>query len=85
MQANVTLFDLVLGGECTVDHPEGKLKIKVPKGTQIGDMIKISGKGFGEGGVFSKKGDLYIITKVDIPKKLSKEQEKLWNELKSKK
>jgi len=58
------------------------LKIKVPKGTQIGDMIKISGKGFGTGGVFSRKGDLYVIPQVDIPKKLSKEQEKLWNELK---
>jgi len=61
------------------------LKIKVPKGTQVGDMIKIGGKGFGSGGFLSKKGDLYVIPQVEIPKKLSKEQEKLWNELKSKK
>lgn len=81
-KANVSIYDMVLWWEITVDHPEGKLKIKVPKGTQIGDMIKISGKGFGTGGVFSRKGDLYVIPQVDIPKKLSKEQEKLWNELK---
>lgn len=68
-----------------VNHPEGKLKIKVPKGTQVGDMIKIAGKGFGSGGIFSKKGDLYVSPQIDIPKKLSKEQEKLWEELKSKK
>ena len=85
VKTTVSLFDLVLGGECSVDHPEGKLKIKVPKGTQVGDMIKISGKGFGEWGVFSRKGDLYVIPKVEIPKKLSKEQEKLWSELKWKK
>ncbi|MCX6824800.1 MAG: DnaJ domain-containing protein [candidate division SR1 bacterium] len=84
-KANVSLFDMVLGGEITVDHPEGKLKIKVPKGTQVGDMIKVSGKGFGVGGIFNKKGDLYVIPKVEIPKKLSKDQEKLWTELKSKK
>ncbi|MCX6824416.1 MAG: DnaJ domain-containing protein [candidate division SR1 bacterium] len=84
-KANVSLFDMVLGGEITVDHPEGKLKIKVPKGTQVGDMIKISGKGFGAGGFLSRKGDLYVIPQVDIPKKLSKDQEKLWNELKNKK
>ena len=81
-KANVSLFDMVLWWEITVDHPEGKLKIKVPKGTQVGDMIKIGGKWFWAGGMFSKKGDLYVIPQVDIPKKLSKDQEKLWNELK---
>jgi len=45
-------------------------------------MIKIGGKGFGSGGVFSRKGDLYVIPQVEIPKKLSKDQEKLRNELK---
>lgn len=84
-KANVSLFDMVLWWEIMVDHPEGKLKIKVPKGTQVGDMVKIGGKWFGVGGMFSKKGDLYVIPQVDIPKKLSKDQEKLWTELKSKK
>ena len=81
-KANLSLFDMVLWWEITVDHPEGKLKIRVPKGTQIGDMIKIGGKGFSSGGVFSRKGDLYVIPQVEIPKKLSKDQEKLRNELK---
>ena len=85
VKTSVTLFDLVLGGECSVDHPEGRLKIKIPKGTKIGDMIKIGGKGFGEGWIFSRKGDMYVLPKVEIPKKLSKEQEKLWSELKGKK
>ena len=84
-KATISIFDMVLWWEITVDHPEGKLKIKVPKGTQVGDMIKIGGKWFGSGGMFGKKADLYVIPQVDIPKKLSKDQEKLWNELKSKK
>ena len=85
VKANVSLFDMVLWGELTIDHPEGKLKIKVPKWTQIWDMIKIWSKWFGSGGVFSRRGDLFIIPQVEIPKKLSKDQEKLWSELKSKK
>jgi len=84
-KTHVSIFDMVLGGDIIVPHPEWKLHIKVPKGTQVGDMIKISGKGFGSSGIFSKKGDLYVIPQIDIPKKLSKEEEKLWNELKSKK
>jgi DnaJ-class molecular chaperone len=31
------------------------MKIKIPKGTQIGDLIKISGKGFGGSGIFGSK------------------------------
>lgn len=81
---NVSLFDLILWWEVQVTHPEGKLKVKIPKGTQIWDMIKVSGKWFGPGGLFSKRWDMYLITKVEIPKKLSKEQEKLRNELKNK-
>ncbi len=82
-KAEVSLFDLVLGGEVEVNHPEGKLKIKIPKGTQIGDKIKISGKGFGEKGLFKSAGDLYVETKVSIPKRLSKEEESLWKELRN--
>lgn len=82
VKAPISIYDMVLGGEVTVDHPEGKLKIKVPKWTQVGDMIKISGKWFGSGGFLSKRGDLFVIPQIEIPKKLSKEQEKLWSELK---
>ena len=81
VQAEVSLFDLVLGGEIEVPHPEGKIEVKVPKGTQIGDKIKVGGRGFSTRGLFSSKGDLFIETQVNIPKKLSKEEEKLWKEL----
>lgn len=81
VKQEVSIFDLVLGAEYQIPHPEGKIKIKIPKGIQIGDKIKVSAKGFGKGGIFSKKGDLYVETKLNIPKKLSKAQEKLWKEL----
>jgi DnaJ-class molecular chaperone len=55
VQAEVSLFDMVLGGEIEVPHPEGKMKVKVPKGTQIGDRIKVGGKGFGTKGLFASK------------------------------
>ncbi len=84
-KTHVSLFDMVLWWEIMVDHPEGKLKIKVPKGTQVGDMIKISGKWFGTGGIFNKKWDFFVVPQIEIPKKLSKDQEKLWSELKNKK
>lgn len=81
---DVNIFDLVLWGEYEIPHPEWKIKVKVPKGTQVGDKVKLAGKGFGGSGVFTKRGDMFIEPRVHIPKKLTKEQEKLWNELKIK-
>lgn len=82
VKANVSIFDLVLWWEISVDHPEWKMKVKVPKWTQIHDMIKIASKWFWEKWLFAKKWDMYIIPKLDIPKKLSKEEEKLRSQLK---
>lgn len=81
-KVEVSIFDMVLGGEATIDHPEGKVTFKIPKGTQVWDMIRIANKGFSTGGkVFAKRGNMIITPKINIPKKLSKEQEKLWKQL----
>jgi molecular chaperone DnaJ len=80
----LSIFDLVLGGEVQINHPEWKMKVKIPKWTQMGDMIKVSGKWFGSGGIFGKKWDMFLIPHVNIPKKLSREQERLWEDLKKK-
>jgi DnaJ-class molecular chaperone len=41
----------------------------------------VGGKGFGSKGLFHSKGDMYVETNITIPKKLSREEEKLWKEL----
>lgn len=81
VEADVSVFDLVLWGEIQVPHPEGKLTVKVPKGTQVQNKIRVKGKGYEESGVFSSWGDMYVIPRLHIPKKLSKQQEKLWKQL----
>ena len=58
-------------------HPERKTTVKIPKGTQIGQKVRVANKGFGEKGLFSHRGDMIVELQVHIPKKLSKEQEKL--------
>jgi len=84
--ADIPVVDLVLGGEVTVPHPDGKMTVKIPKGTQVTDIVKVSGHGFpkiSKSWVFGhKKWDLLVKLRVSIPKKLSKDQEKLWKELK---
>jgi molecular chaperone DnaJ len=71
---------LALGGEVRVPTLVGDEEIKVPAGTQPGARFKLRGKGMpnvsGRG-----QGDLYAVTRVSIPKKLTKEQKHLLEEL----
>jgi len=41
----------------------------------------VAAKGFGEKGLFKSKGDMIVELQISVPKKLTKEQEKLRKEL----
>jgi molecular chaperone DnaJ len=71
---------LALGGEITVQTPASEEPVSVPAGTQPGTRFKIRHKGMpnvsGRG-----HGDLYVIARAAVPKKLTREQKQLLEEL----
>lgn len=73
---HISMVDATLGCETVVETVDGKITMKVPAGTQSGSDFKLSGHG-----VPHLKGNTrgaHIVTiVVDIPTKLTKEQEKL--------
>ncbi len=82
---DISIFDAVLWGEVEVKHPEGPVKVKIPKWLQVGENIRVSWKWFGEKKLLSSWGDMVVVPNIKIPKRLSKDQEKLWKELQEKK
>jgi len=75
------LYTAVLGGEVMVDTFDGKVKLKVPAGTQNGTKVRLKGKGFP---VYKKDGEfgsLYITYQIKIPTGLSEKQIALFREL----
>ena len=77
----VSVAEAALGAELTVPAPDGtKVKLKVPPGTQDGKVLRIRGKGApklsGKG-----QGDLKVRVKVVVPKQLSEDQRRLFEEL----
>jgi curved DNA-binding protein len=81
MTATIDLYTAVLGGDTTVDTMSGKVKIKVPAGTQNGSKIKLRGKGFP---VYKKEnefGDLYVTYHVTLPVNLTDKQKELFEQL----
>lgn len=75
-ELKVSYLKAILGGDIEVDTVTGRETINVPKGSQVGDLIKLSGHGVPtlRGG---RRGDLYFQLNVEIPKKLDSEEEKL--------
>jgi len=76
----VNFTTLALGGEIVVPTLDGTERMKVPDGTQTGTTLRLRGKGMpdvsGRG-----RGDLLITVQVQTPKKLSKEQRHLLEQL----
>ncbi|MCL5434987.1 MAG: hypothetical protein M1405_01220 [Patescibacteria group bacterium] len=73
-----------LGTEINVETVEGKVKLRIPSGTQPDTIIRLRGKGIshlrGSG-----KGDHYVRIKIVVPKNLSSRQKELLKEFDSSK
>jgi molecular chaperone DnaJ len=77
--ANINFTKAILGGEIEISTIDGKVNIKVPAGTQSGDIFRLKEKGIPE--LHSKRiGDELIKVNVEIPKHLTDEQRKLIEE-----
>jgi len=57
------------------------LLLEIPAGTESGSVLRISGKGIPHFGRIGR-GNLYVELKIKTPKKITKEQKKLLEELK---
>lgn len=75
------LFTAVLGGEARVPTPEGNVLLTIPAGTQPGQSFRLSGRGMPNLRNPKERGDLYARIKVQIPKNLTAEQRKLFEQL----
>ncbi|OGD86335.1 hypothetical protein A2Z23_00265 [Candidatus Curtissbacteria bacterium RBG_16_39_7] len=64
-----------LGDVISVPTIDGSVKIKIPSGTQPGTQIRLRGKGVFHPQI-TRRGDEYIIIKVKIPQKYSREEKK---------
>ena len=77
----ISLFDAVLGWKITVPHPDGDIQVKIPKWLQVGEYVRVNNKWFGEKWILKNKWDMIVMPKIEIPHRVSKEEEKLWKEL----
>lgn len=78
--ATISFPMAALGGEIDVPSLDGTVRLKVPAGTQPGVHFRVAGRGLPQLKSRSR-GDLFVHVQVNVPKKLSKEEKKLIQDL----
>ncbi len=68
-----------LGGELDVPTLNGKASVKIPSGTQADTIFRLRDKGLPNLQT-GRKGDLHVKTQIEVPVKLTKDQERLLRE-----
>lgn len=76
----ITIPEAVLGTKKEVPTLYGKVKLTINAGTSTNDKYRLKGKGV-EDVQTGKKGDMYAIIRVVIPKKLTKGQKLIFEQL----
>ena len=79
-EAHIHITQAVLGDEISLPTVHGNVKLKIPAGTQSGQVFKLASHG---SPIVNRdtRGDHYVTIQIEVPKKLSKKERDLYAEL----
>ena len=76
----ISMTCATLGGVIQIPGIDGRtLDVQIPEGTQTGAQIRLKGEGMPLANS-SKRGDVFVVVKVETPMRLSKKQKELLEE-----
>lgn len=75
----LNLSEAMSGATKVVETTQGKVTVKIPPGTGSGKKIRVKKKGIRDERT-GRVGDHYVEIQVEIPKKMTREQKKLFEE-----
>ena len=82
MIKNITFPDAAIGTKVDIQTIDDEIELKIPEGTQNGDILRVKGKGMP--GIRSRgQGDLYVEIHIQTPKRLNRRAKKLLEQLKN--
>jgi len=80
MQIPIKLSQAILGDTVEFETPDGVIRMKIPEGSQPGDILKVRGKGAFLSSGYGR-GDLLVEVKVEVPKRLNRQTREMMEKL----
>ena len=80
MSLNLKISDALLGTEYPIQTLDGEIKVTIPEGVAINEILRVRGKGVPISK--NKRGDLLIKLNIKLPGKLSRKSREIVEELK---
>lgn len=80
MSLSLKMSQAILGDTVDLNTLDGAIRLKVPEGTQSGDILNVRGKGAWRASGYGR-GDLLVQIKVETPKGISKKAKDLIRQL----
>jgi curved DNA-binding protein len=78
-EVKIAPWQATLGTELKVPTLEGSARLKIPAGTEGGQRFRLREQGLPS--ISGKRGDLYAVVQINIPKKLSEREREIWSQL----
>lgn len=78
-EASLAPWEAVLGGNISVPTLDGSVNIKIPAGTQAGQKLRVRGRGLTSRA--GERGDLIVVTRIEVPKQSTDAERDLWKKL----
>ncbi len=75
----ISFTQAALGAQVEVPSLDGRIEMKIPRGTQSGQVLRLSGQGVPDLRT-GRRGDELVQVIVEMPRKLTKKQEQLLRE-----
>lgn len=75
----LTFSEAALGIKIEVPTLNGSLSLKVPPGTQNGQVFRLPGRGMSEPGI-GRKGNMYVRARVVVPTRLGRKEKEILSE-----
>lgn len=80
MNLNLKLSEALLGMEYPIQTLDGEIKVKIPEGVTINEILRVKGKGVPLSK--TRRGDLLIKLNIKLPNKISRKARELIQKLK---
>lgn len=81
-ELDIAPWEAVLGAEIAVPTLDGKVKLRIPAGSESGHQLRVRGRGLPKG-KSGERGDFHAVLTVQLPTDPSAEERALWEKLRA--